>query len=102
MSVSTSILLTSCARDESAMEANVPQLHETYSAEQFFQTTSYRMGGSGPYAFSAENDELVVEVRANDVPVEYVLFEDEGYGFRKRVDRIVASEAYLSFLQTNL
>jgi len=45
---------------------------------------------------------LVDEVRANNFPVEYVLFEDEGHGFRKRVNRITASEAYLGFLQTYL
>ena len=49
-----------------------------------------------------ESDELVDEVRANNVPVEYVLFEDEGHGFRKRVNRITASEAYLSFLKAHL
>jgi len=49
-----------------------------------------------------ESDELVDEVRANNVPVEYVLFEDEGHGFRKRVNRITASEAYLQFLNTHL
>ena len=41
-------------------------------------------------------------VRANDVPVEYLLFDDEGHGFRKRDNRIEASEAYLTFLQTYL
>jgi len=49
-----------------------------------------------------ESDELVDEVRANNVPVEYVLFEDEGHGFRKRVNRITASEAYLQFLNLHL
>lgn len=47
------------------------------------------------------SDERVFH-RKNHVPVEYVLFEDEGHGFRKRVNRIAASEAYLSFLNTNL
>ena len=60
ISVSASVLLAGCAQDESAMEADAPQVHETYSAEQFFQTTSYRMGGAGPYAFSAENGDLII------------------------------------------
>ena len=46
--VSASVLLAGCGQDESAMEAEAPKVHETYSAEQFFQTTSYRMGGAGP------------------------------------------------------
>lgn len=60
MGVSASVLLAGCAQDESAMEAEAPQVHETYSAEQFFQTTSYRMGGAGPYAFSAANGDLII------------------------------------------
>ena len=35
--VSASVLLAGCAQDESAMEAEAPQVHETYSAEQFFK-----------------------------------------------------------------
>jgi dipeptidyl aminopeptidase/acylaminoacyl peptidase len=41
-------------------------------------------------------------VRANEVPVEYVLFPDEGHGFRRRANRISASEAYVSFLDEHL
>jgi len=36
------------------------------------------------------------------VPVEYVLFPDEGHGFRNKENRIQASEAYLAFLDTHL
>jgi dipeptidyl aminopeptidase/acylaminoacyl peptidase len=50
----------------------------------------------------AESDELVAAIRANEVPVEYVLFPDEGHGFRKRENRIAASEAYVKFLNTYL
>lgn len=59
-------------------------------------------GANDPRVLQVESDELVAGVRANDIPVEYVLFEDEGHGFRKRVNRITASEAYLSFLRTHL
>ena len=59
-------------------------------------------GANDPRVLQVESDELVDEVRANNVPVEYVLFEDEGHGFRKRVNRITASEAYLQFLNTYL
>jgi dipeptidyl aminopeptidase/acylaminoacyl peptidase len=44
----------------------------------------------------------VAAVRANGIPVEYVLFPDEGHGFTKRENRIEASEAYLSFLDSHL
>ena len=54
------MFLGACASEESALEANAPLVHETYSAAQFFETTSYRMGGAGPYAFSAENGDLLI------------------------------------------
>jgi dipeptidyl aminopeptidase/acylaminoacyl peptidase len=41
-------------------------------------------------------------VRANGVPVEYVLFPDEGHGFTKRDNKIKASDAYITFLDAHL
>ncbi len=50
----------------------------------------------------AESDEIVEAVRKNGVPVEYIVFPDEGHGFRKRENRITASEAYVKFLDRYL
>ncbi|HSR98297.1 MAG TPA: hypothetical protein VLM79_14660 [Kofleriaceae bacterium] len=36
------------------------------------------------------------------MPVEYLVFDDEGHGFRKQKNRIAAQEAYLKFLDTYL
>lgn len=55
-------------------------------------------GANDPRVLQVESDELVAAVRANDVPVEYVLFPDEGHGFQRRENRITAQEAYLAFL----
>ena len=41
-------------------------------------------------------------MRGNDVPVEYVIFPDEGHGFLRRENRITASEAYLEFLEEHI
>ena len=49
-----------------------------------------------------ESDELVAAARKNGVPVECVVFRDEGHGFRKRTNRITASEAYVKFLDKHL
>ena len=59
-------------------------------------------GANDPRVLQVESDELVEAVRANDVPVEYVLFEDEGHGFRNKSNRIEASEAYLTFLDEHI
>ena len=55
-------------------------------------------GANDPRVLQVESDEMVAAVKANGVPVEYVLFPDEGHGFRRRENRIAASEAYVKFL----
>lgn len=59
-------------------------------------------GANDPRVLQVESDEIVAAVRANGVPVEYLLFDDEGHGFSKRENRIAASEAYLKFLDRYL
>ncbi|HET6629572.1 MAG TPA: S9 family peptidase [Woeseiaceae bacterium] len=59
-------------------------------------------GANDPRVLPVESDEIVAAVRANDVPVEYLQFPDEGHGFTKRANRIAASEAYVRFLDTYL
>ena len=49
-----------------------------------------------------ESDEIVEAVKKNQVPVEYLVFPDEGHGFEKKQNRIAASEAFLEFLQAHL
>jgi dipeptidyl aminopeptidase/acylaminoacyl peptidase len=59
-------------------------------------------GANDPRVLQAESDEIVAAVRGNGVPVEYVLFPDEGHGFTKRENRIKASDAFVSFLDKQL
>ncbi|MFN3536555.1 MAG: alpha/beta fold hydrolase [Brevundimonas sp.] len=59
-------------------------------------------GANDPRVLQVESDELVAAIRANDVPVEYVLFPDEGHGFLRRENRITAQEAYLAFLNAHV
>lgn len=59
-------------------------------------------GANDPRVLQVESDEIVAAVKANGVPVEYVLFPDEGHGFTKRENRIKASNAYVKFLDTHL
>ncbi|MBN8606662.1 MAG: S9 family peptidase [Caulobacterales bacterium] len=59
-------------------------------------------GANDPRVLQVESDELVAAVRANNVPVEYVLFPDEGHGFLRKENRVTAQEAYLRFLNQYL
>ena len=59
-------------------------------------------GANDPRVLQVESDELVAAVRNNNVPVEYVVFPDEGHGFLRKENRIAAQEAYLRFLNQHL
>lgn len=59
-------------------------------------------GANDPRVLQVESDELVAAVRANNVPVEYVVFPDEGHGFLRKENRVTAQEAYLRFLNQYL
>ncbi|MBA3576864.1 MAG: S9 family peptidase, partial [Sphingomonas sp.] len=59
-------------------------------------------GANDPRVLQVESDEIVAAVKANGVPVEYLVFPDEGHGFLRKQNRISASEAYLKFLDTHL
>ena len=59
-------------------------------------------GANDPRVLQVESDEIVAAVKSNDVPVEYVLFPDEGHGFTKRENRIKASNAFVKFLDEHL
>jgi dipeptidyl aminopeptidase/acylaminoacyl peptidase len=59
-------------------------------------------GKNDPRVLKVESDEMVAAVRSNGVPVEYLVFPDEGHGFLKKENRIAAVEAYLKFLEQHL
>jgi prolyl oligopeptidase len=59
-------------------------------------------GANDPRVLQVESDDMVAAIREAGTHVEYVLFEDEGHGFSKKENRIIASERYLKFLQEYL
>ncbi|MEZ4802438.1 MAG: prolyl oligopeptidase family serine peptidase [Gelidibacter sp.] len=59
-------------------------------------------GSQDPRVLQVESDEIVAGVRKNGVPVEYVLFEDEGHGFVKKENQIEAYSRVLQFLDKYL
>ena len=59
-------------------------------------------GSEDPRVLQVESDEIVAGVRKNNVPVEYVLFEDEGHGFVKKENQIEAYSRILKFLDIYL
>jgi dipeptidyl aminopeptidase/acylaminoacyl peptidase len=59
-------------------------------------------GKNDPRVLQVESDEIVEAVKANNVPVEYVVFPDEGHGFRKKENEIKANGQILLFLEKYL
>ena len=59
-------------------------------------------GHNDPRVLQVESDEIVAAAKKNGVPVEYVIFPDEGHGFLKKENNIKASEEVLKFLDKYL
>ena len=59
-------------------------------------------GANDPRVLKIESDEIVAGIEANGVTVEYVVFDDEGHGFRKKENEIEGYGKVLTFLETYL
>ena len=59
-------------------------------------------GSNDPRVLQIESDEIVAAAKSNNVPVEYVIFPDEGHGFLKKENNIKTSQAILKFLDVHL
>jgi dipeptidyl aminopeptidase/acylaminoacyl peptidase len=59
-------------------------------------------GANDPRVLQVESDEIVAAARRNGVPVEYVVFPDEGHGFVKKENEVRGYTAVLQFLDRYL
>lgn len=59
-------------------------------------------GANDPRVLQIESDEIVAAARKNGVPVEYVVFRDEGHGFVKKENEIRGYSGVLAFLDQHL
>jgi dipeptidyl aminopeptidase/acylaminoacyl peptidase len=73
-----------------------------FHTENIVKPTLVIQGANDPRVLQVESDELVAGIQANEVPVEYIVFPDEGHGFRKKINQVSASNAYVKFLDTYL
>jgi dipeptidyl aminopeptidase/acylaminoacyl peptidase len=55
-------------------------------------------GANDPRVLQVESDEIVAAARKNGVPVEYVVFPDEGHGFVKKENEISGYTKVIAFL----
>ena len=59
-------------------------------------------GTNDPRVPKEESDQVVERLRASGVPVEYMVFDDEGHGFTKRANSDVAHKRIVDFLTEQL
>ncbi len=84
--------------DEAFFKAKSPLFH----ASNIVRPLMVLQGANDPRVLKVESDEIVAAVKANGVPVDYLLFEDEGHGFVKKENQEEAARRILAFLDQHL
>ncbi|MGH9398943.1 MAG: prolyl oligopeptidase family serine peptidase [Thermoanaerobaculia bacterium] len=85
-------------KDREMLTANSPLFH----ADKIKKPLIVLQGANDPRVIKPESDDIVAAVKKNGVPVEYVVFPDEGHGFSKKKNQIEGWKAILTFLETYL
>lgn len=73
-----------------------------FHAEKIERPLLVLQGANDPRVLKRESDEIVEVVKKKGVPVEYVVFENEGHGFQRKESQAKAYEATLAFLDKYL
>ncbi len=95
-------LYTELGDPNSADSVRLRAISPLFHTDQVTKPLIVLQGSQDPRVLQVESDEIVAGVRANGVPVEYVLFEDEGHGFVKKENQVEAYSRILNFLDTYL
>src|SRR5947209_2940306 len=73
-----------------------------FHADQIERPLIVLQGENDPRVLKKESDEIVEAVRKKGVPVEYLIFPNEGHGFARRESQEKAYQATLNFLDKYL
>jgi dipeptidyl aminopeptidase/acylaminoacyl peptidase len=85
-------------KERDFLEATSPLFH----ADQIRKPLLVLQGANDPRVIKPESDDIVAAVKKSGVPVEYVVFPDEGHGFTKKKNQIEGWGAVLQFLDRYL
>lgn len=85
-------------KDSVALYNKSPLFH----ADKITKPFIVLQGSNDPRVLQVESDEIVEAAKANGVPVEYVVFPDEGHGWVKKENQIKSAESILQFLDKHL
>lgn len=95
-------LLSTEVGDPKTEEAYLEKISPYFHADRIERPLLVLQGANDPRVLEEESSDIVAKVRANGVPVEYVVFPDEGHGFRKKANQIEANRVTLEFLDKHL
>jgi dipeptidyl aminopeptidase/acylaminoacyl peptidase len=88
--------------DPATDKERLTRISPLFHADKITKPMLVIQGANDPRVLQIESDEIVAAARKNNVPVEYIVFPDEGHGFLRKENRITASNAYLAFLNQHL
>lgn len=95
-------LYTEMGDPNSADSIRLKEISPLFHTDKVTKPLMVLQGAQDPRVLQVESDEIVAGVRKNGVPVEYVLFEDEGHGFVKKENQIEAYGKIKEFLDQYL
>jgi dipeptidyl aminopeptidase/acylaminoacyl peptidase len=88
--------------DPKTDSARLHRISPLFHADSIRVPLMVLQGANDPRVLQVESDDIVAAAKANGVPVEYIVFPDEGHGFRKKENEIEGYTAVLAFLDRYL
>jgi dipeptidyl aminopeptidase/acylaminoacyl peptidase len=88
--------------DPKADSARLRRISPLFNASKIKVPLMVLQGANDPRVLKVESDEIVAAAKKNGVPVEYVVFPDEGHGFVKKENEIRGYTALIEFLDKHL
>lgn len=74
------------------------EISPLFHADKIKHPVMVLQGANDPRVLQIESDEMVEAIKANNIPVEYVIFDDEGHGFVKKENEIEGYKKIRLFL----
>jgi dipeptidyl aminopeptidase/acylaminoacyl peptidase len=84
--------------DPKTDSARLHRISPLFNADKIKAPLMVLQGANDPRVLKRESDEIVAAVKKKGIPVEYVLFADEGHGFVKKENEIKGYTQVLKFL----
>jgi dipeptidyl aminopeptidase/acylaminoacyl peptidase len=88
--------------DPATQKDMLREISPLFHADRIRHPLLVLQGANDPRVIKPESDDIVAAVKKNGVPVEYIVFPDEGHGFTKKKNQIEGYRAILQFLDTHL